>query len=75
MEAQVKHVHKDSICILIAYAKAKIGKSWSLKQVRRKVDLCAEVLEVMNRIDPGRVSMCSLCVYALSQALVIPRAR
>jgi hypothetical protein len=75
MEAQVKHVHKDNIYIFIVYAQAKIGKSWSLKQVRRKDDLCAEVLEVMNRIDPGRVSMCSLCVYALSQALVIPRAR
>ena len=34
---------------------AKNGKSWSLKQVRRKVDLCNQVLEVLNIIDKGQL--------------------
>ena len=42
-------------CIQVIFLKAKIGKSWSLKQVRRKVDLCNQVMEVMNKMDTGKI--------------------
>jgi len=47
-------------------AQAKIGKSWSLKQVRRKVELCEQVLDVMNRIDPGLSETKSQIMHELS---------
>jgi hypothetical protein len=32
---------------------ARAGRSWSLKQVRRQVELCRQVLAALGRIEPG----------------------
>lgn len=52
----------------IMETQAKIGKSWSLKQVRRKVDLCTQVLDVLSKIDPGLSDTKSQIMYELSAA-------
>jgi len=65
LEQQTKMLHTDHHLMLVIkrevieeYGKlmaqqASAGKSWSLKQVRRKVELCREVLAALEKIDPG----------------------
>merc|ERR1712203_155988 len=65
LEQQTKDLHCEHHLMLVLktgvieeYGKlmaqqASAGKSWSLKQVRRKVELCREVLAALEKIDPG----------------------
>jgi len=64
-EQQTKVLHDEHHLMLVIktgmieeYGKlmveqASAGKSWSLKQVRRKVELCRQVLAALGKIDPG----------------------
>jgi len=65
LEQQTKDLHCEHHLMLVLktgvieeYGKlmaqqASAGKSWSLKQVRRKVELCRQVLAALEKIDPG----------------------
>merc|ERR1719233_1921421 len=71
LESVLHKTQSIKVNLILEYGKlmdtqAKIGKSWSLKQVRRKVDLCNQVLEVMNLIDTGLSETKSQIMYEMS---------